>query len=83
MLYCFSKSKNQVVHEQKIKDLLSSTCQVSPERIVSDLGSEILGGLVSIQTEGNIFHCFSFVFFFLGSETYCCAFRKKTLICCF
>ena len=63
MLYCFSKSKNQVVHEQKFKDLLSSTCQVSPERIVSDLGSEILGGLVSIQTEGNIFHCFFFVFY--------------------
>ena len=29
-----SKSKNQVVHEQKFKNLLSSTCQVSPERMV-------------------------------------------------
>ena len=29
-----SKSKYQVVHEQKFKDLLSSTCQVSVERIV-------------------------------------------------
>ena len=27
-----SKSKNQVEHEQKFKELLSSTCQVSPER---------------------------------------------------
>ena len=32
-----SKSKFQVVHEQKFKDLLSSTCQVSVERIVLDL----------------------------------------------
>ena len=30
------KSKNQVMHEQKFKDLLSSTCQISPERIVLD-----------------------------------------------
>ena len=34
------KSKHQVVHEQKFKDLLSSTCQVSVERIVLDLESE-------------------------------------------
>ena len=33
-------SKHQVVHEQKFKDLLSSTCQVSVERIVLDLESE-------------------------------------------
>ena len=25
-------TENQVVHEQKFRDLLSSTCQVSPER---------------------------------------------------
>ena len=31
------KSKNQVVHEQKFKDLLRSTCQVSPERRVLEL----------------------------------------------
>ena len=31
-----SKSKYQVVHEQKFKDLLSSTCQVIVERIVLD-----------------------------------------------
>ena len=36
-----SKSKNQVVHEQKFKDLLSSTCQVSSERGVLDLESEV------------------------------------------
>ena len=32
-----SKSKHQVVNEQKIKDLLSSTCQVSVERSMLDL----------------------------------------------
>ena len=36
-----SKSKNQVLHELKFKDLLSSTCQVSVERIVLDLESEV------------------------------------------
>ena len=35
-----SKSKHQVVHEQKFIDLLSSTCQVSVERILLDLESE-------------------------------------------
>ena len=35
-----SKSKHHVVHEQKFKDLLSSKCQVSVERIVLDLESE-------------------------------------------
>ena len=36
-----SKSKHQVVHEQMFKDLLSSTCQVSVERSMLDLGSEV------------------------------------------
>ena len=36
-----SKSKNQKVHEQKFKDLLSSTWQVSPQRRVLDLESEV------------------------------------------
>ena len=36
-----SKSKHQVVHEQKFKDLLSGTCQVSVERSMLDLGSEV------------------------------------------
>ena len=49
-----SKSKNQLVHEQKFKDLLSGTCQVSPERIVLDLESEVMRGLGSIPTRGNI-----------------------------
>ena len=35
------KSKHQVVHEQKFKDLLSSSCQVSVERSILDLGSEV------------------------------------------
>ena len=51
-----SKSKNQVVHQQKFKDLLSSTCQVSIERRVLDLESEVMRGLGSIPTGGNIFH---------------------------
>ena len=34
-----SKSKHQVVHEQKFNDFLSSTCQVSVDRMVSDLRS--------------------------------------------
>ena len=63
MLYWFPlshlKSKYQVVHEQKFKDLLSSTCQVSVERIVLDLESEVMRGLGStcIPTGGggNIF----------------------------
>ena len=35
------KSKNQVVHEQKCQDLLSSTCPLSSERRVLDLESEV------------------------------------------
>ena len=49
-----SKSKYQVVHEQKFKDLLNSTCQVSVERIVLDLESEVMRGPGSIPTGGNI-----------------------------
>ena len=37
-LFC----KYQVVHEQKFKDLLSSTCQVSVERRVLDLESKAM-----------------------------------------
>ena len=36
-----SKSKHQMVHEQKFKDLLSSTCQVSVDRSMLDLGSKV------------------------------------------
>ena len=39
------------MHEQKFKDLLSNTCQVSVERIVLDLESE---GPGSIPTGRNI-----------------------------
>ena len=49
-----SKSKYQVVHGQKFKDLLISTCQVSVERIVLDFESEAMRGLGSIPTGGNI-----------------------------
>ena len=43
-----------MVHEQKFKDLLSSTCQVSVERIVLGLESEVMRDLDSIPTGGNI-----------------------------
>ena len=49
-----SESKNQVVHEQKFKDLLSSTCQISPGGMVLDLESEVMRGPGSIST--SIFH---------------------------
>ena len=49
-----SKSKYQVVHEQKFKDLLSSTCPLSSERIVLDLELEAMRGPGSIPTGGNI-----------------------------
>ena len=49
-----AKSKNQVVDEQKFKDFLSSTCQVSVERRVLDLESEAMRGPGSIPTGGNI-----------------------------
>ena len=45
-----------MVHKQKFKDLLSSTCQVSLERIVLDLESEIMRGQGFISTGDNIFH---------------------------
>ena len=35
------KFKNEVVHEQKFKDLVSSTCLTSSERRVLDLKSEV------------------------------------------
>ena len=54
-----------MVHEQKFKDLLSSTCQVSVERIVLDLESEVMRGLGSITTGGNIFQ---WIFLFSHSK---------------
>ena len=50
-----SKSKNQVVHEKKFKDLPSNTCQNSPEGGVLDLESEVIRDLGSISTRGNTF----------------------------
>ena len=49
-----SKSKYQVVHEQRFKDLLSSTRQVSVERIVLNLESEVMRNPGSIPIGGNI-----------------------------
>ena len=43
-----------MVDEQKFKDFLSSTCQVSVESIVLDLESEIMKGPGSIPTGNNI-----------------------------
>ena len=51
-----------MVHEQKFKYLLSSTCQVSVERIVFDLESEAMRGLGSIPTGGNILSLDFFLF---------------------
>ena len=48
ILIQLSKSKYQVVHEQKFKDLLSRTCQVRVERIVLKLESEAIRGLGSL-----------------------------------
>ena len=47
-----SRSKNQVVHEQKLKDLLSSTCQIGSERIVLGLESKVVRGPGSIPGGG-------------------------------
>ena len=54
------------MHEQKFKDLLSSTCQFSVERKVLDLESVAISmrGLGSIPTGGNIFLRIFFSIFF-------------------
>ena len=49
-----SKSKYQVVDEQKFKDLLSSTCLTISERRMLDLESEVMRDLGSFPTGGNI-----------------------------
>ena len=61
-----SKCKNQMVHEQKFKDPLGSTCLTNSERRVLDLESEVMRGLGSISTRGNIL---SPHFFFSRSKT--------------
>ena len=43
-----------MVHEQRFKDLFSSTCQVSVERIVLNLESEVMRNPGSIPIGGNI-----------------------------
>ena len=69
-----SKSKNQVVHEQKFKDLLSNTCQISSERRVLDLESEVMRDLGSILTGGNIFH---WIFFHIYIFIWVCSCGKR------
>ena len=56
-------SKNQVVHEQKFKDLLSSTCLTSSERRLMDLESE-----VKKRPRGNIFAAGFFLFSCIKDE---------------
>ena len=56
-----SKSKNQVVHEQKFKDLISNTCQISSERRVSHLESEV-------QYSLGVTFCY-WIFLFSRSKT--------------
>ena len=43
-----------MVHEQRFKYLLIRTYQVTVERIVLDLGSEVMRGLGSVPTGGSI-----------------------------
>ena len=45
------------MHEQKFKDLLSSTCLSSSERSMLELKSR---GLGSIPTRGGVIFCFTF-----------------------
>ena len=54
-----------MVHELKLKDLLSSTCQVSPERTALDMESKVMRDPGSIPTGGNIFH---WIFLFSRSK---------------
>ena len=51
-----SKSKNQVMHEQKFKDLLSSTCLTSSDRKLLDLESEAMRGLVLSPLGVTFYH---------------------------
>ena len=48
--------------EQKFNDLLSSTYQVSLERIVFDMESEVMRGPGTLPKRGNIFHWIFFCF---------------------
>ena len=69
-----------MVHGQKFKDFLSSTCQVSVERIVLDLESEAMRGPDSIPTGGNIlsleFFCFHIVKMKMTQLAFLCVCEK-------
>ena len=70
-----------MVHEQKFKDLLSSTCQLHVERRVFDLESEAMG---SIPTGGNIlsleFFCFPAVKAKMPILAFLCVCEKPELL---
>ena len=72
-----------MVNGQKFKDLLSSTCQFSVERIVLDLESEAMRGPGSIPTGGNIlslkFFCFPVVKTKLPQLAFLCVCEKPNL----
>ena len=51
--------------EQKFNDLLSSTYQLSLERIVFDMESEVMRGPGTLPKRGNIFH---WIFLFSHSK---------------
>ena len=74
-----SESKNQVVHEQKFKDFLSSTCQVSQKKKMAVLGIRGCERPGFYSTGGNIFHWISFVF----SSKVCCQYWHYCHSCAF
>ena len=76
-----------MVHEQKFKDHLSSTCQVSVERIVLDLESVVMRGPSSIPTGGNIlsleFVCYHVLKTKMSQLAFLCVCEKSNGICKF
>ena len=78
-----SKSKDQVVHEQKFKDPLSSTCQVSIERIVLDLESGVnqRPGFYSHWGKGNIFLSFITLIYIILPDPTDEGSRRKICLC--
>ena len=60
-----SKSKNQVVHKQELKDLISSMCITSSERRLLDLESEVMEAQVLFLLRATIYH---WIFLFSRSK---------------
>ena len=67
-----------MVQEQKFKDLLSSTCQVSVERIVLDSESDVMRGPGSFPTGDNIL---SLDLFNIGIIANFVSFVKNSYVC--